>query len=220
MNINDQEIIKFNYNQNLKYDDFYISKSNKHILDLLNNWPKWQKNFINIIGEKSSGKTHLINIFLKKFKGLKILAKDLDNDHLDKIKVHQNIVIENLSDQINEKLFFTLQNVIEQDNKYLIVTSLKPIVSLNFNLNDLNSRSNNFLLQNIEKPDDELMFALIVKNLSDRQIILDKKLIFFIIKKINRSYSEIFKFIYKIDELSLKKKKPIDLNIIKSVLGE
>ena len=64
------------------------------------------------------------------------------------------------------------------------------------------------------------MFALILKNLSDRQISLDKKLIDFIIKRIERSYSKIFDFIYKIDELSLKKKKSIDFKIINEVLGE
>ena len=75
-------------------------------------------------------------------------------------------------------------------------------------------------MQNIDKPDDDLMFALLLKNLSDRQIILDKKLIDYSIKRIERSYSKIFDFIYKIDELSLKKKKSIDLKIIKEVLGE
>ena len=63
-------------------------------------------------------------------------------------------------------------------------------------------------------------FALILKNLSDRQISLDKKLINYLIKRIDRSYSKIFDFIYKIDEISLKKKKSIDLKIIKEVLGE
>ena len=37
---------------------------------MLNNWPKWEKNFLNITGDKYSGKTHLMNIFIKKFKGL------------------------------------------------------------------------------------------------------------------------------------------------------
>ena len=64
------------------------------------------------------------------------------------------------------------------------------------------------------------MFALILKNLSDRQISIDKKLIHFIIKRIDRSYSKIFDFIYKVDELSLKKKKPINFKIIKEILGE
>ena len=122
--------------------------------------------------------------------------------------------------QIDEKLVYSLFNLIDQDNKYLIVTSLQPIVDINFNLVDLKSRAKNFLLYNIEKPDDELMFALILKNLSDRQISIDEKLINFIIKRIDRSYGKIFDFIYKIDEISLKKKKSIDLKIVKEVLGD
>ena len=220
MNNKKQELMKFEYEKNFKHDDFYISKCNQHIFDLFDLWPKWEKNFLNISGENFSGKTHLINIFLKKFKGIKIESNLLKNEDLKKIKIHQNIVLENLNTAVNEELFFTLCNIIEQDNKYLIVTSNQPIVNLEFNLNDLKSRSKNFLLQNIDKPDDDLIFALILKNLSDRQILLDKKLIDFIIKRIDRSYGKIIDFIYKIDEISLKKKKSIDFKIIKEVLGE
>ena len=215
-----QEIIKFDYDKNFRDDDFYVSKSNKHVYDLLNKWPKWEKNFLNISGENFSGKSHLVNIFLKKFKGIKIESNLLNNDFLKKIKIYENIVLENLTQKIDEKLFFTLCNTIEQDNKYLIVTSNKSIVDLDFKLDDLKSRSKNFLLQNIEKPDDDLIFALILKNLSDRQISLDKKLIDYVIKRIDRSYGKIIDFIYKIDEVSLKKKKSIDFKTIKEVLGE
>ena len=72
-----QLIIKFDYDQNFKDQDFYISKSNKHIFSLLNQWPKWEKNFLNISGEKFSGKSHLIDIFLKKFKGIKLNTKTI-----------------------------------------------------------------------------------------------------------------------------------------------
>ncbi|WP_256997954.1 DnaA ATPase domain-containing protein [Candidatus Pelagibacter communis] len=215
-----QLIIKFDYEQNFKDDDFYISDSNKHIFNLLNSWPKWEKNFLNIIGEKFSGKTHLVNIFIKRYKGIKLDANLLKADDLKMIKIHENIILENISEDIDEKLIYSLFNIIDIDNKYIIVTSRKPIVDLNFSLLDLRSRTKNFLLQTIEKPDDELMFALILKNLSDRQISIDKKLIEFIIKRIDRSYDKIFDFIYKVDELSLKKKKPIDFKIIKEVLGE
>ena len=215
-----QVIIKFDYEKKFEDKDFYVSKSNEHILSLLNNWPKWEKNFLNISGEKFSGKTHLVNIFLNKFNGIKLDSSSLKNEHLKEIKIYQNIVIENLTKQIDENLIFTLINIVDQENKYLIITSEEPIVNINFNLNDLKSRAKSFLLQNIDKPDDDLIFALILKNLSDRQISLDKKLINYLIKRIDRSYSKIFDFIYKIDEISLKKKKSIDLNIIKEVLGE
>jgi len=215
-----QLILNFNYEQNFKDQDFYVAKSNEFSFKLLNSWPKWEKNFVNLIGQKFSGKSHLVNIFLEKFKGIKIEANELTNDTLKQIKIFENIIIENFNDQIDENLFFTLLNIIDQDNKYLILTSKKPIVEHLFKLNDLNSRSKNFLLSHIEKPSDDLMFALILKNLSDRQISIDKKLIDFIIKRIDRSYGKIFDFIYKIDEVSLKRKKPIDFKIIKEVLGD
>jgi len=220
MNNLNQLILNFDYDQNFKDQDFYVSKSNEFAFKLLNSWPKWERNFVNLIGEKFSGKTHLVNIFLHKFKGIKIEADDITNEFLKKVKVFENIVIENFNDKIDESLFFTLLNIIDQDNKYLILTSTKPIVEHIYKLNDLNSRSKNFLLSIIENPGDDLMFALILKNLSDRQISIDKKLIDFIIKRIDRSYGKIFDFIYKIDEISLKRKKPIDFKIIKEALGE
>ena len=215
-----QLIIKFDYEKNFKDDDFYVSTSNKSVFDTLSSWPKWEKNFLNIVGDKYSGKTHLINIFLKKFKGLKLNAKSLNDEDLNKIKIYENIILEDLDENVDEKLIYSLFNIIDIDNKYIIATSQKPITSIDFSLVDLKSRTKNFLIQIIDKPDDELLFALILKNLSDRQISIDEKLINFIIKRIDRSYGNISNFIYKIDELSLKKRKPIDFKLIREVLGD
>ena len=208
-----QLILKFDYEQNFKYDDYYVSNSNKYPFDIITSWPKWEKKFINLIGEKFSGKTHLINVFLKKFNGIKINANLLDNNFLNKIKIYENVVVEDLHSKIDEKLFFTLMNIVDQDNKYLIVTSEKPIDNIRFRLDDLNSRAKNFLLTYIENPEDDLIYAIILKNLSDRQIVIEKKLIEYIIKRVERSYSKIFDFIYKIDQLSLKKKNLLILRL-------
>ena len=182
----DQTIIKFDYNKNFKNEDFYLSKSNKHVFDFLNIWPKWERNFVNVIGEKFSGKTHLMNIFLRKNKGVIFDGKSLQNSDLKRIKIYENVIIENLSSDVDEKLLYSLLNIVEQDNKFIIVTSVKPIVNITFGLKDLKSRTKNFILLNIEKPDDDLIFAIILKNLSDRQISLDDKFIEFIVKIIDR----------------------------------
>jgi chromosomal replication initiation ATPase DnaA len=213
-----QLLLDFDYEQNFRDDDFYVGKSNFYPFELINNWPKWEKNFLNISGEKFSGKTHLTNIFLKKFNGIRIESSLLTDENLKIIKPYQNVVLEDLDLQVNEKLMYSLFNIIDQDNKFLIITSLKPVAEINFKLEDLKSRTKNCLLAKIENPDDELMFALILKNLSDRQITLDKKLIDFIIKRVERSYGKIFEFIYKIDRISLKKKKSIDFKIINEAL--
>jgi chromosomal replication initiation ATPase DnaA len=213
-----QLLLDFDYDQNFRDDDFYVGKSNYYSFELINKWPKWEKNFLNISGEKFSGKTHLANIFLKKFNGIKIDSSLLNDENLKTIKPFQNIVLENLNLDVDERIAYTLFNIIDQDNKFLVITSTKPVAEMNFKLEDLRSRTKNCLLAKIENPDDELMFALILKNLSDRQITLDKKLIDFIIKRVERSYGKIFEFIYKIDEISLKKKKSIDFKIINEAL--
>ena len=215
-----QQILNFEYEQNFKDQDFYVSKSNEYSFKLLNSWPKWEKKFLNVCGEKYSGKTHLANIFLKNFKGIKINSNSFKNEDFKNLKIYENIVLEDFDKNINENLIYSFFNFIDQDNKYLIINSLIPISEIDFKLEDLRSRAKNCLVAKINKPDDELIFALILKNFSDRQILIDKKLIDYITKRINRSYGKIYEFIYKINELSLIKKKSIDFKIIKEVLEE
>ena len=213
-----QLLLNFKHKQNFNYNDFYVGKSNYYAFQILEKWPKWEKNILNICGEKYSGKTHLSNIFLNKNGGMKINEKEISDEIFKKFKLYENIIIDNYDNKVDEKLIYSIFNLVDQDNKYLIINSINPINKIDFKLNDLKSRSKNCLFAKMENPDDELMFAIILKSFSDRQIQIDKKLIDFIIKRVDRSYGKIADFIYKVDELSLKKKKAIDLKTIKEIL--
>ena len=213
-----QMLLKFNQKKNFNYEDFFVSKSNYFAFTLIEKWPKWEKNIVNIHGEKSSGKTHLANIFYKKNKAKKITEDQLNDELIKNLKIYENIILEDFENKIDERLLYSLFNLVDRDNKYLLINSLKPISEMSFLLDDLKSRSKNCLFAKIENPDDDLVFAIILKIFSDKQITVDKKLINFIIKRIDRSYGKISDFIYKIDELSLKKKKPINIKTIKEIL--
>ena len=213
-----QMLLNFDQKQNFNYNDFYVSKSNYFAFKLIEKWPSWEKNILNIFGEKFSGKTHLVEIFESKYKAVRIQEKDLNNNIFKSLKLHENVILDNFENKSDEKILYSLFNLVDQDNKYLIITSKEPLIEMQFLLKDLASRVKNCLMAEISKPDDELIFALILKNFSDRQISLDKKLIDYIVKRIDRSYSKIKEFIYKIDEMSLKQKKPINLKTIKELL--
>ena len=213
-----QLLLNFDIKKNYHDEDYYVSKSNFYAYNLINKWPKWEKNIINIYGEKYSGKSHLTDIFLKKFKGKKIDANKFNDESLKNFKIYENLILDDFDENINERLMYSLFNIADQDNKYVVINSLVPINKIKFKLDDLNSRAKNCLFAKIEKPDDELVFAILLKNFSDRQITIEKKLIEYIIKHIDRSYGKIYEFIYKIDEISLKKKKSIDFKIIKEAL--
>ena len=213
-----QLLLKFDLRQNYQNEDFYVNESNFYAYSLIEKWPKWDKNILNIHGEKFSGKTHLSNIFKKKHKALKINAVDFTNESLKKFKIFENLILDNFDENVDERLMYTLFNVADQDNKYILINSLLPINKFNFKLKDFESRAKNCIFAKIENPNDELMFAILLKNFSDRQIIIEKKLIDFIIKHIDRSYGKIYEFVYKLDEISLKKKKSIDFKTIKEAL--
>jgi len=214
----DQLLLNFNFSKNYKKDDFFVSKSNFFAFNLIDTWPKWEKNIINICGEKYSGKTHLSEIFLNKNKGKILNSKKFIFNKAHNLRIYQNIILEDFNSDIDEESIFSLINFVDQNNKYLVINSLKPINEMNFKLKDLKSRAKNSLVAKIENPDDQLIKVLLAKNFSDRQIKIDNKLIEFALKRITRSYGKIFEFIYKIDEMSLKMKKSIDLKTVKKVL--
>ena len=213
-----QLLLDFDYKTNFNEHDFYLSKSNSNAFNLINRWPDWDKKILNISGEKFSGKSHLANIFKLKSKAFLIKGNEIDNSIFKSIKLHESIIIDDFEECNKEEILYSIFNLIDQDSKYLLINSLKPINQIKYRLPDLTSRSKNCLYAVIENPDDELLFAIILKNFSDRQIQIEKKIINFIISRIDRSYRKIDEFLYKIDELSLKKKKPINLKTIKEIL--
>ena len=215
-----QQLFNFEFEKSFNKNDFFVSDCNFYEYNLLLSWPKWEKKIVNIYGEKYSGKTHLIEIFLEKNKGLIIDSSELKNYDLDKLRLNENIIIENFDATINENLFYSLIDTIDKYNKYLILTSCKSLGQQNIKLDDLKSRLKNCLFAEIHKPDDVLIQALITKTLADYQITLDIKLIDFISKRITRSYSKIRDFVCTINEISLKKKRSINLKTIKEILKD
>jgi chromosomal replication initiation ATPase DnaA len=213
-----QLLLDFDIKRTFNNHDYYVSDNNYFAFNLIDKWPKWEKRILNISGEKFSGKTHLANIFKSKSSALLLNENEINNDVFKKIKLYESIIVDGFSNKIDENLTYSIFNLVDQDSKYLLINSETPLNEINFELPDLVSRSRNLLHAKINPPDDELIFAIILKNFSDRQIKLEKKIIEFIINRIDRSYSKISEFIYKVDELSLKKKKPINLKTIKEIL--
>ena len=216
--MSDQLILKFPSHRAYKKEDFYVSPSNQEAYDFINNWPKWIKRTVNIFGPSGSGKSHLVSMLKNKTSHLEIEAKNLDDEIFFKFKTKEALIIENIDEKISEKLLFSLWNTILQDNKYLLITSQKPINSFNFKLPDLVSRINSSLVIGINLPSDDLISVILAKNFSDKQIKVEKKHIDYIIKRIDRSYEKISQFILTLDKYSLKKGTPFNLKLIKEVL--
>ena len=216
--MSNQLILKFPKNKIYLREDFYVSSSNQEAYDFINSWPKWIKRIANIFGPSGSGKSHLVSILEKKTSTLIVQANELNDKIFFKFKTKEALIIENLNEKISQNLLFSLWNTAVQDNKYFLITSIKPINNYKFKLADLNSRTSSCLTIGIKLPSDELISVILAKNFSDKQVKIEKKHIDYVIKRIDRSYEKISQFISLLDKYSLKKGSPFSFKLIKEVL--
>ena len=214
----DKLILKFPTNNVYLKEDFYVSPSNREAYEFISSWPRWIKRIANIFGPTGSGKTHLTSILKNKTSSLKIESDELNDKIFFEFKIKEALIIENLNENVSENLLFSLWNVALQDNKYLLITSTKPISAYKFKLPDLKSRASSSMIMGINLPSDDLISVILAKNFSDKQIKVEKKHIDYIIKRIDRSYEKISQFISILDKYSLKKGNPFSLKLIKEVL--
>ena len=209
----EQSYFNYNLKPGLAIDDFFVSTSNQKAFNFILN-KKIDNQKILLIGPNKSGKTHLGKIWQKNNN-----AVSYENNFEIILNYKKNIFIDDFLKNINEEKIFHLINHCSINKLTILLTSKKEVFEHNFLLKDLVSRLKTFNLLRIDLPDDDLIINLIIKLLHDKQIIIKNEEIFhYILKRIERSYEEIFLLIENIDKLSLKKKRELTIPLIKKLL--
>ena len=210
-------------------DDFLVSNSNKEAYKLINSWPEWRSRKIIIFGDSGTGKTHLSKIWQNKTSAIILNLNKLKKIKFESFFQKKNIfIIENISsffDKINkkeknnlEKKLLHFYNLIEEKKGYLLLTSLIAPKLWKISLPDLKSRILSSIAVKIKKPNDELLSSVLVKLFVDKQILIDKKIIKFIVYRSERSFTSLQSLVNKIDEQSLITKKKININFVKKLI--
>ena len=209
----EQSYFNYNLKPGLTIDDFFVSTSNKKAYNFILN-KKIDNRKILLIGPNKSGKTHLGKIWQKNNN-----AVSYENNFEIILNYKKNIFIDDFLKNINEEKIFHLINHCSINKLTILLTSNKELFEHNFLLKDLVSRLKTFNLLRIDLHDDDIIINLIIKLLHDKQIIIKNEEIFhYILKRIERSYEEIFLLIESIDKLSLKKKRELKIPLIKKLL--
>ena len=216
-----QLTFKFPFKTKYYEQDFYVSSNNFSAYKLIESWPNWPGKWLNIFGATGSGKTHLSKILEKKIDRIKIIdANEINNESVIEINNLRCVIIDNFKNNIYEKVFYSFLNQSKQLDNYVVINSIEPLKGSNFNLEDLKSRINSFVLIGIELPTDDLLKVIISKTFSDKQINLSPKISEYIIKNVERSYEKMFKLLKDIDELSLTSGKQISINLVKKIIKQ
>lgn len=210
-------------------DDFLVSSSNKEAYKLVNSWPEWRSRKIIIFGDRGTGKTHLSKIWQKNTSAIILNLNQLKKIKFESFFKKKNIfIIENISDffdKINnkeknnlEKQLLHFYNLIEEKKGYLLLTSLIAPKLWKISLPDLKSRILSSIAVKIKKPNDQLLSSVLIKLFVDKQILIDKKIIKFIVYRSERSFANLENIVNKIDKQSLITKKKININFVKKLI--
>ena len=207
----------FNLGSIETYDpqDFYISKSNFNVSALLKSNKDWYNRSAAIYGASKSGKTHLLNIWSVYNKSHLINCIDVQN--WNDLSYDTNLAIDDFHKLRDEEGFFHFYNSLVSNNKSILVT---VDVNSNFKikLKDLQSRFKSFTSSIIEDPEDDLLKAIIMKYFSNAQVQVDKNVIEYLLKRVDRDYQKLYNILEKINNLSMQRKAKITIHLIRDLV--
>jgi DnaA regulatory inactivator Hda len=203
------------------FDDFAISESNKGAVRHINMWPSWEQHSLLIIGPNSCGKTHLVQSFKNITGGELLEPENLPeiDDFLTKLDKKSPIVIIDDADKtVDETALFHIFNAVKEVDGWLLLTAKNPPQQWQLSLSDLSSRLMAMPQVKIDLPDENLLRAVLIKQFSDRQLLVNDAVINYLTTRMERSFQGVMKLVDLIDKAALKDNKNITIPLARDVI--
>lgn len=203
---------------NFKESDYVFSSHNENANKFLSRFFSQSDSTENpiysmiLMGNSQSGKTHLLNIFAKKYNTTIIPNSDLkENSWSNFFTKNHFYIIENIDEIRNDEMIFHILNS-ALENKAFLVLSTKTIN--NFHLKDLISRIKNIPIITINKPEEETIKMLLLARLAKRQLKVKDEVLDYLAIHLRNDYQAISDSL-KLFEFFVSENKK-DLNLIEA----
>ncbi len=197
--------------------DFIVSTSNQAATMMIDRWPDWPLHVAALIGPPGSGKTHLMQSWLKQTKGT-IFNKGMN---IGEISSGIAVAVDNCdSGQISDEDLFHLYNWQKEKRGSLLLLARSVPNHWGVELPDLASRLATIPVSEIAAPDDMLLHAVLIKLFSDRQLLIDINIINYIVARMERSFDVAVQIVTKLDNKALVDKRAITIPLARDCLLE
>ena len=217
---NNQLILNLRIIPSMHRNDYFVSDTNKEALKWIDAWPNWSENGLVVTGPKRSGKSHLATVLKNVSNGTVVFAKNLTEYNVNELFKIKSIIVEDLESLKSEDALFHLFNMCkENNNKIMITSSLSPI-NIKFRLLDLKSRILSLPYVELKFPDDLLLEQIFIKLFLDKGVKVEKDVISFLLKRVDRSFDSVYNLVSKIDFASLEKSRKITIPFVRKYISE
>ena len=196
--------------------------SNSAALRLIESWPDWPAPVVLLTGPSGSGKTHLAHIWAAKANAGIVPASALSLDSgVPGLSPGGAVVVEDvLPDAVPEAALFHLINSVREVGGSLLLTSRSQPDDWRASLPDLRSRLRLAAPAALGAPEDDLLRRVLVKLFADRQLVVDKPVIDYLISRMERSLSAAVSLVEALDHAALAAGRRITRAMAAGILAE
>jgi chromosomal replication initiation ATPase DnaA len=200
-------------------EDFMPGTSNSAALKLIEAWPDWPSPAVLLTGPSGSGKTHLAHIWAARAGASIVDAAALRAD--DPLPASASIAVEDVrAEAVPEAALFHLFNSVREHGGSLLITSQSRAEDWSVSLADLRSRLRLAAPVALGAPEDGLLRQVLVKLFADRQLLVDKPVIDYLVARMERSLSAAVRLVEALDRTALSAGRRITRPMAAEVLAQ
>jgi chromosomal replication initiation ATPase DnaA len=207
----------------LHYDreSFLVGPSNAAALTMIERWPDWPAEIAVLCGPPGSGKTHLAQIWAERTGARIVPAKALEDAGREPATAAGALLVEDVEPgHVPEKALFHLINMAQEARAGLLLTSRHPPSEWRVSLPDLASRLRKATPLVLQPPDDGLLRTVLVKLFGDRQLIVEKAVIDYLLLRMERSCGAALALVEALDREALASGSAVTRPLAARVLAE
>ncbi len=217
-----QLTFEFAHKTGLALADFMPAPSNRESYEAIMAWPDWPGTAVILHGPSGSGRTHLAHIWAERANACLFEAAEIW-DHAQpfgRLGELAFAVVDDADTALSETVLFHLYNMIAERGGNLLLTARTPPAGWSLSLPDLRSRLQTAWPVVIERPCDDLLAALLIKQFSDRQVRIEPSVVTYLVRHMERSFAVVQRLTRILDRVSLCAKRPITLPLARAVLEQ
>ncbi len=203
--------------------DYLVSASNAAAFAWIERWPDWPAPGLALCGPPGCGKTHLAQVWRERSEATIIDAATLASVDPSQVLgsfpacAVDNIAAGDLGTSAEHALLH-LYNMTNERRGHLLLCADAPPARWPIALPDLRSRLAALPTVGIAPPDDGLLEALLAKLFADRQLVVDRGTVIFIVARMERSFDAARRLVDAIDRAALASQKRPSLGLVREVM--